>query len=337
MNHPLDRARLLASRLSATAFALLILCLLAAAAPVQALTRQTVESWSVPGKYSYGYLLYKPSSYGGDATKRWPLIVVLHGANQVGSNTEIVATVGLAQLIEQGRDFPAVVVSPQCPIAYWVPSRVAAFIADLTRLYLIDPSRVYVTGWSMGGFGTWQLAEAYPYRYAAIVPMCGGADPRLADRLRDLPVWAWHGALDSGISPDYSKNMDAAIRAAGGDPKLTLIPGYGHNISGYVCANEELYTWLFAQARSDVFSVTAQPQDRTVAVGGACSLDVEVSGGEVSYQWCKDGVPMPGRTSFQLTLADCQATDSGAYTVRVSNRTGTVTSRAAEVSVGGPD
>jgi acetyl esterase/lipase len=124
-----------------------------------------------------------------------------------------------------------------------------AFIEDIVRQYHIDPHRVYLTGLSMGGYGTWDLAVQYPGYYAAVAPLCGGGNPALAYRLRDLPVWAFHGALDATVPVVRTQEMIDAIRQAGGDPLMTIYPNLGHDVWTVTYANPSLYDWLFAQSR----------------------------------------------------------------------------------------
>lgn len=114
----------------------------------------------------------------------------------------------------------------------------------------MDTDRVYVTGLSMGGFGTWALAQEFPDRFAAIAPVCGGGIPYRAGVLRNVPVWAFHGGQDPVISSDYSVAMVDAVNAAGGNARLTIYPDAGHDSYTETYAREDLYEWLLAQRRS---------------------------------------------------------------------------------------
>jgi predicted peptidase len=117
--------------------------------------------------------------------------------------------------------------------------------------YPTDPDRVYLTGLSMGGYGSWDLAERMPERFAAVAPVCGGGDTSRADRLVKLPIWAWHGDQDPAVPVARSREMIAAIEKAGGHPKYTELPGVAHNswIQAYGNA-DGLIPWMFAQART---------------------------------------------------------------------------------------
>jgi predicted peptidase len=121
----------------------------------------------------------------------------LHGAGEKGSNLEYVKRHGVARIVEEQPDFPFIAVSPQCPQGqYWSVPRLSTLLDEVESSYRVDPDRIYLTGISMGGFGTWRLAAAQPHRFAAIAPICGGGDPTDACNLKDLPVWAFHGARD---------------------------------------------------------------------------------------------------------------------------------------------
>jgi len=122
-------------------------------------------------------------------------------------------------------------------------------IDSIQRRYRVDAARIYVTGLSMGGFATWELAARHPERYAAVIPVCGVGDPSRAHRLRDLPVWAFHGALDDVVPLSGSQDMIDAIKAAGGNPRFTIYPQAGHDSWTETYANDEIYSWLIQQRR----------------------------------------------------------------------------------------
>jgi len=212
------------------------------------LTRQAAMRAQGVG-YGFDYLLYLPKEYDADTRVRWPLLVFLHGAGETGTNVARVAVNGPPAEIEKGRDFPAVVISPQAPVYNWDPVALEAFIDDLSHQYRVDRSRICVTGLSMGGIGTWGLAVRHPERYAAVAPLCGYGDTSQAANMRALPVWAFHGMLDGTISYTYSTSMIEAVRQGGGDPRLTLYPSVGHDVWVPVYAGTEIYDWLFAQRR----------------------------------------------------------------------------------------
>lgn len=212
---------------------------------------QTVEHASMRVTYDYDFLLQLPEGYAAAGREqRWPLVLFLHGLGERGRNIEQIKRHGLPKLIEQGKRFPFIVVSPQCPDdEWWNVLALEALIDHVAVKYRVDRDRIYVTGLSMGGYGTWALAQRHPERYAAVVPICGGGEVRHAAGLRDLPLWAFHGAKDFTVPLKRSQEMIDAITAAGGAPKLTTYPDGGHNIWEETYANPELWTWLLAQKR----------------------------------------------------------------------------------------
>jgi len=204
-------------------------------------------------KVSLKYLLYLPKGYGEKKDQKWPLILFLHGAGERGDDLNLVKKHGPPKLVDQGKEFPFLVVSPQCPTSSWWPEQIDALIALLDEVqskYAIDADRVYVTGLSMGGFGTWSLATRYPERFAAIAPICGGGDRYLAGRLKNVPVWAFHGAKDPTVPVQASKDMVEALRKAGGDVQLTIYPEAQHDSWTETYNNPKLYEWFLSHRRN---------------------------------------------------------------------------------------
>lgn len=198
-----------------------------------------------------GYLLYVPKDYSKD--KAWPLVVFLHGAGERGTNVEKVKVHGLPRLIAEGKDFEFIVVSPQCPPDKWwvgMDSHIIALIDETMDKYNVDKDRVYLTGLSMGGYGTWSIGAGYPERFAAMVPICGGGQPFLANKLKDVPVWAFHGAKDNVVPLSESQKMVDAVNATGGNAKLTVYPEAQHDSWTQTYANPQLYTWLLSHSKN---------------------------------------------------------------------------------------
>ena len=197
------------------------------------------------------YWLYLPEDYA--AKKNCPLILFLHGAGERGDDLEKVKVHGPPKLVEQRSDCPAIVVSPQCPNERtWSPTQLSLLLDRCMKTLKIDLDRIYVTGLSMGGFGTWALCAKEPERFAAAIPICGGGDVTKAARLVNLPIWVFHGAKDSVVTPDYSQKMVDAIRAAGGTRvKLTLYPEANHDSWTETYANDEVAEWLLSQKRGE--------------------------------------------------------------------------------------
>ena len=196
------------------------------------------------------YLLYLPEGYGTEPDRRWPLILFLHGRGESGSNLGLVKRHGLARRLAEGLALPAIVVSPQCPAGgWWATDVLGALLDEVSEQYAVDADRVYVTGLSMGGYGTWALALRYPERFAAIAPVCGGGDPARACTIRRLPVWAFHGAKDDVVAFERSEEMVAALRACDGNVQFTVYPDARHDSWTATYANPELYAWMLAQRR----------------------------------------------------------------------------------------
>lgn len=196
------------------------------------------------------YLLYLPPEYGRDKDKKWPLIMFLHGSGESGNNLEQVKRHGVPKIVEEVDNFPFIVVSPQCPAnSWWDDLVLLALLDDMVQQYAVDTERIYLTGLSMGGFGTWSLAIRAPQIFAAIAPICGGGNPYIAGRLRDVPVWAFHGAMDSTVPSSESRRMVRAVKNAGGDAKLTIYPNAGHDAWTETYNNPELYNWFLQHRR----------------------------------------------------------------------------------------
>jgi predicted peptidase len=199
-----------------------------------------------------GYLLHLPPGYGEDASKRWPLILFLHGMGERGSDLELVKKHGIARIVEEQPDFPFIAVSPQCPLTSWwtfETEALKALLDDLLGQYAVDTSRVYLTGLSMGGYGTWALGIEHPEMFAAIAPICGGGEPERVCALKDTPVWVFHGDQDESVLLRESEQMVEALEACGGDVTFTVYPGVGHDSWTQTYANPELYDWFLRHTR----------------------------------------------------------------------------------------
>ena len=203
--------------------------------------------------YSAKYLLHLPEGYDKN-DQQWPLIVFLHGAGERGDDLNKVKYHGPPKIVEKKKDFPFVVLSPQCPAqGWWDEDLLINLIDETIDTYKIDKSRVYMTGLSMGGFGTWKLACKYPDRFAAIAPICGGGEPYDAMRkLRDMPMWVFHGAKDNIVPLKRSEEMVDAIKKAGGTPKFTVYPEANHDSWTATYDNPELYEWFLKQINTRV-------------------------------------------------------------------------------------
>jgi predicted peptidase len=196
------------------------------------------------------YLLFLPEGYADD-DKKWPLMLFLHGSGESGDDLEKVKKHGPPKIVEGKTDFPFIVVSPQSRRRGWNPDALKVLLDEIVDRYPVDRDRVYLTGLSMGGYGTWSLAAAYPGYFAAIAPICGGGDPNDADKLNDLPIWVFHGAKDEAVPLRRSEEMVDALKEAGADVKFTVYPEAGHDSWTETYNNPELYQWFLSHNRGE--------------------------------------------------------------------------------------
>jgi predicted peptidase len=208
---------------------------------------------------SLTYLLFLPKGYADDTTKRWPLMLFLHGAGERGDDVWKVAVHGPPKNVAHNPDFPFILVSPQCPEdQIWSSDVLLGLLDDVIRRLHVDTHRVYLTGLSMGGYGTWDLGLSYPERFAAIAPICGGgelitvllANGQRGKALKSLGVWAFHGGKDPTVPLEESKRMVEILKKVGvQDVKLTIYPEAGHDSWTETYNNPELYQWLLSHVR----------------------------------------------------------------------------------------
>lgn len=196
-------------------------------------------------KVKYNYLLHVPEDYDKYPDKKWPVIFYLHGRHASGKNLQSLKRYGLPYYISKGKKMDFIVVSPQCPWGKnWASDDWFNPVYDEVNGKLrVDDSRIYLIGMSMGGFGTWALANRMPDRFAAISPMCGGADVRWADQLSKTPTWVFHGTADRQIPISRSEVMVKALEKKKAEVKFSRLAGQGHDISKQF-NDDELYAWL---------------------------------------------------------------------------------------------
>jgi len=199
---------------------------------------------------SLGYLLYLPEDYD-ESEQGWPLLLFLHGAGKRGHDLAKVRGCGPPLLIDSGEPLSMIVVSPQCPENVgWQPELLKELLDEMSERFAVNPRQVFVTGHSMGAYGTWALAASDPERFAAAAPISGGGDVNKADRLAKVPIWAFHGGKEKSIPPKASQEMVDAIQALGGNAKLTIYPDEGHSsTSRLVYQGSQIYEWLLTQHR----------------------------------------------------------------------------------------
>jgi len=201
---------------------------------------------------NYRYLLSKPEGYKSTPDKKWPLVIFLHGSGERGTDLEQIKKHGPPKLLAAGQKFPAIIASLQCePGTVWNPHGVKTVTDHLIKTLRVDPKRVYLTGISMGGFGTWETAFEYPETYAAIAPICGGAGVRwvTAERLKHMPCWIFHGDQDGAVPVENSQKIYDALKKIGAPVKLTIYPGVGHDSWTQTYANPDFWSWLFEQKK----------------------------------------------------------------------------------------
>ncbi|MCK9618603.1 MAG: prolyl oligopeptidase family serine peptidase [Lentimicrobiaceae bacterium] len=212
--------------------------------------RQKSLSAGITMKTKTPYLVYLPKDYKKDKHKKFPLILFLHGSAERGNDPELLKKNGPPKMAEEGREFPFVIISPQCPEGQWWSVDVLdALLSKLLRRYRIDSNRVYLTGLSMGGFGTWEFAIKRPGRFAAIAPVCGGGDTIHIEKLKNVPVWAFHGAKDDVVPEARSREMVNALKRIGGNVIYTVYPEANHDVWTDTYNNPALYEWFLSHRR----------------------------------------------------------------------------------------
>ena len=205
------------------------------------------------GDFNIGYNVFEPKNRTGEPL---PLIVFLHGLGERGNGTtelDRATAYGLPKCLKDGLDCPAVVIVPQCPLeTIWsnIPYAVKELIDKIVEEYNIDKNRISLTGWSMGGFGTWDIGTAFPRLFSAIAPVCGGGKPWLASELKDVPVWAFHGEDDPIVPLNCSVDMVDAINKEGGNARLTIFHGVGHGSWQDAYTSTNVVEWLIGQTRN---------------------------------------------------------------------------------------
>jgi predicted peptidase len=193
------------------------------------------------------YWLFLPAKYRHTekSAHKWPLVLYLHGAGERGSDLKLVKSNGPSKIVESHHEFPFVVISPQCPAnERWNPGLLGALVDGVVAAHDIDPKRLYVTGLSLGGSGTWALLAKYPDKWAAAIPICGGGKPDSAASFKDVPVWAFHCAKDPDVPVHKTTEMIEAMKQAGGKPKITLYPDAKHDAWTATYNDQTVWKWL---------------------------------------------------------------------------------------------
>ncbi len=214
------------------------------------------------------YRLLKPADF--DPDKKYPLVVFLHGAGERGddNSAQLVHCMSEFCTAERRQQYPCYVLAPQCPTEQkwadvdWTSDKpdfpeqisrslnltmqvVEAMLADAA----VAKNRVYIAGLSMGGYGTWDALARRPELFAAAIPICGGASVEQVRAFKHIPLWCFHGSADNVVNVERSRELIAALKAAGGEPRYTEYPEVGHNSWTQTFASEETFQWLFQQKR----------------------------------------------------------------------------------------
>ncbi len=201
------------------------------------------------------YLVFLPREQKAVVNGKYPMILSLSGIGERGNTLQTLKRDGLPKILDGFNSFPFIVISPQCPASTeWYYDRTDTLVMKLLDIvlarYPVDTNRIYVTGYSMGGIGTWDLAIRNPNRFAAIAPIAarreGGWDPC---PMKDVPVWAFHGEVDDVVQLYKGQDIIDAFRACGGEATFTIYPGVGHDSWTRTYSNPELYNWMLRQSR----------------------------------------------------------------------------------------
>lgn len=226
----------------------------------------TAKEWDAPNGIHIPYRLAVP--HKTEEGKVYPLVLFLHGAGERGEDNREHLRHGVGPIFAGAEKInePCFLIAPQCPEEMWwanldekrlrladakAPNprmeAVLALVAEFSKTHPVDPKRFYVTGISMGGFGTWDLLGRAPEKIAAAMPVCGGGDPSIVSRYKDVPIWAFHGDADSTVPVAATTDMIAALEKAGGKPKVTIYPGVQHDSWTMTYNNPEAIRWMFSQ------------------------------------------------------------------------------------------
>lgn len=194
------------------------------------------------------YLYSRP-----DTDKKLPLVFYIHGAGSRGNDLSLLEeNTGLAEVIKHVGD-KCIIAAPQCHGSFWFDlfEVLCEFVDTMRNAGAVDIDRVYITGASMGGYTTWQLCLSHPDWFAVAAPICGGGMYWAASRLKSLPIWAFHGALDATVLPEETIHMVKSINNAGGNAKITIFPKADHNAWVPALSMDETWEWMLAQKRKE--------------------------------------------------------------------------------------
>lgn len=224
-----------------------------AQSPAPSPGKQVEQAFTASDGASVAYLLYLPKDY--DPSSKSQLILFLHGRGESHGPLSLVAKWGPPRFAARGDELPYVLVSPQCPgnDSWSKPTqqnRLIELLDHIVKIYSIDEDHLCLTGLSMGGYGSWRMAADHPGRFSSVVPVCGGGDPGDAEKLKDVPIWVFHGDQDGAVPFQRSVEMVEAIKKAGGTKiRFTSLEHIGHNCWSATYATPELFEWISKQKR----------------------------------------------------------------------------------------
>jgi len=217
------------------------------------------RTFTDPSKSQLKYLLFKPKNF--DREKTYPLVLSLHGGAPRKKFEDLLEpylpglAYGLGRLISDDTqsEHPCFVVAPWSAGRDWDKENIHLIMELLDALakeFHVDSKRIYVTGQSMGGFGTWSIIAQHPERFAAAIPICGGGEPKDATKAKDIPIWAFHGSADHVVPVQYTRQMIAALRGAGASPRYWEYKDADHaQTAERAYCEPDLISWLFAQSK----------------------------------------------------------------------------------------
>jgi len=209
-----------------------------------------------PRDVSYRYVSYLPPDYEADAARKWPLVIYLHGGSDRGTDLKKLYSSGIPDQVYRGRQFPFIVLAPQCPehLRWSTDEWFENFYREATAKYRIDADRIYLTGPSLGGSGTWYIASRYPTTFAAIAPISGFTShldfiDKNIDKLVDMPVWAFHGRLDTVVPFEETERIVKRLDGKNRSLRFSADPDAGHAIHWQVYPGQEIYNWFLRYDR----------------------------------------------------------------------------------------
>ena len=213
----------------------------------------TKHQWQNKSYFPFHYVKYLPTDF--DENQKYPLVFFLHGAGERGDDLDVAMRHGYMKHVrEEGKEYPFIFVAPQCPLEkYWgcYTESLLAFLDDICETLPVDKNRIYLTGLSMGGTGTWMLAMAAPEKFAAIAPICGSGIYWNGFSLKDMPIYIYHGDCDESVPISNSIEMLTSINKRGGNAKIKILYGVKHDAWNVAYSDDELIDWMLQQKKKD--------------------------------------------------------------------------------------